>query len=293
MSFSYEQKKAIVSSVYKSVCCRRALLFGVLFAKGESSGNEVLIKLEKREYADFVARLVQETYGKFPEISRPSAGGRVVIVSLSSKSAQNYISNISNSEPNAVFKCQNCQSAFLRGVFLAAGRTCDPEKEYFVEYSLGERTELFERYLTKLGIKGRITCKKTGKALYFKDSSVIEDLFGYTGLNNAVFALIDARFGGEERKKLMRVINCETNNIQRTVNAASEQTALISELEAARLLSSLPEELETTARLRLKYPDYSLSQLSQVAVPAISKPGLSHRLKKICELAKQLLHKED
>ena len=36
-----------------------------------------------------------------------------------------------------------------------------------------------------------------------------------------------------------------------------------------------------------------MPQLSQVAVPAISKPGLSHRLKKICELARQLLHKED
>ena len=180
----------------------------------------------------------------------------------------------------------------MRGVFLAAARTCDPKTEYFVEYSLGDRTEIFANYRQGLGIVGRITKKKTGVALYFKDSSIIEDLFGYTALNNAVFALIDARFGAEERKKLMRVINCETNNIQKTINAASEQTTLIGELERANLLSSLPEELEATARLRLNYPDYSLSQLSQVAVPAISKPGLSHRLKKICELAKQLLHKD-
>ena len=180
----------------------------------------------------------------------------------------------------------------MRGVFLGAARTCDPKTEYFVEYSLGDRTEVFAGYLARLGVVGRITRKKHGVALYFKDSSIIEDLFGYTGLNSAVFALIDAKFGAEERKKLMRVINCETNNIQKTVNAASEQTMLIGELDRANLLSSLPEELEATARLRLKYPDYSLSQLSQVAVPAISKPGLSHRLKKICELAKQLLHKD-
>ncbi|MBQ7356723.1 MAG: DNA-binding protein WhiA [Clostridia bacterium] len=293
MSFSYEQKRTIITSVYKSVCCRRALLSGVLFAKGELSDDGISLRLEKREYADFVSALIRETYGKSPDISRPAGGGRVVIVSFSAKSARNYIANLTNSELNPVLKCVGCQSAFLRGVFLGAGRTCDPEKEYFVEYSLGERTDAFARYLERLGIRGRITRKKTGVALYFKDSSVIEDLFGYTGLNSAVFALIDARFGGEERKKLMRVINCETNNIQRTVNAASQQTELISELERSNLLSSLPEELEATARLRLKYPDYSLSQLSQVAVPAISKPGLSHRLKKITELAKQLLHKED
>lgn len=293
MSFSYEQKKTIITAAYKSACCRRSLLSGVLFAKGRASDGLVSIRLEKMEYADFVARLIQEIYGKFPDISRPSGGGRVVVITFGAKSARNYISNLENNELTPTFKCLNCQSAFLRGVFLASGRTCEPEKEYFVEYSLGDRTEIFANYLAGLGIVGRITRKKTGVALYFKDSSMIEDLFGYTGLNRAVFALIDARFSGEERKKLMRVINCETNNIQRTVNAASQQTLLISELEAANLLSSLPEELEATARLRLKYPDYSLSQLSQVAVPAISKPGLSHRLKKICELAKQLLHKED
>ena len=292
MSFSYEQKRTIITSVYKSACCRRAILSGVLFSKGKLADNGISIRLEKMEYADFVSRLVQEVYGKAPEISRPSGGGRVVEITFSAKSAQNYISNIDKEELKPTLKCPSCQSAFLRGVFLAAARTCDPKTEYFVEYSLGDRTEIFANYLQGLGIVGRITKKKTGVALYFKDSSIIEDLFGYTALNNAVFALIDARFGAEERKKLMRVINCETNNIQKTINAASEQTTLIGELERANLLSSLPEELEATARLRLNYPDYSLSQLSQVAVPAISKPGLSHRLKKICELAKQLLHKD-
>ena len=293
MSFSYEQKRTIITSVYKSICCRRSLLLGVLFAKGELSEHGISIRLEKCEYADFVSKLVQETYGKEPDISRPKGGGRVVVLTFGAKSAQNYIANLANGDLKPPLKCPSCQSAFLRGVFLASGRTCDPEKEYFVEYSLGERTRIFEKYLRGLGIIGRVTQKKTGVALYFKDSAMIEDLFGHTGLNNAVFALIDARFGGEERKKLMRVINCETNNIQRTVNAASEQSLLIGELERANLLSSLPEELENTARLRLKYPDYSLSQLSQVAVPAISKPGLSHRLKRICEIAKQLLHKDD
>ena len=292
MSFSYEQKRTIITSVYKSACCRRAILSGVLFSKGKLVDNGISIRLEKMEYADFVSRLVQEVYGKAPEISRPSGGGRVVEITFGAKSAQNYISNIDKEGLKPTLKCPSCQSAFLRGVFLAAARTCDPKTEYFVEYSLGDRTEIFANYLQGLGIVGRITKKKTGVALYFKDSSIIEDLFGYTALNNAVFALIDARFGAEERKKLMRVINCETNNIQKTINAASEQTTLIGELERANLLSSLPEELEATARLRLKYPDYSLSQLSQVAVPAISKPGLSHRLKKICELAKQLLHKD-
>ena len=51
----------------------------------------------------------------------------------------------------------------------------------------------------------------------------------------------------------------------------------------------LPEELEATARLRLEHRDLSLSQLAAIITPKISKPGLSHRLKRITELARELL----
>jgi DNA-binding transcriptional regulator WhiA len=293
MSFSHEQKSFIISGVYKSLCCRRSLLMGALFAKGEVTLGRVSLRLEKQDYAEFLSSLILEIYGKCADLSRPSGGGRVVVITFESKSAANYISNFQNKPLGEGFKCPSCQSAFLRGVFLAAGRTCNPEKEYFVEYSLAERSTVLFEYLKALGITGRITKKKTGDALYFKDGATIEDLFARSGLNGAVFKLIDARFSREERKNVMRITNCETNNLQRTVNAAAKQTQLISELADAGLLSTLPEELEITAKLRLAYPDYSLSQLSMVSVPRVSKPGLSHRLKKICEIANQLLHKDE
>ena len=44
--------------------------------------------------------------------------------------------------------------------------------------------------------------------------------------------------------------------------------------------------------LKPEYPDLSLSQLSAIAVPQVSKSGLSHRLKKIMELGSSLLHKD-
>ena len=53
MSFSYEQKKEIIEHVYKSSCCRRSLLCGILFAKGSCEGKSVKVTLEKVEYADF------------------------------------------------------------------------------------------------------------------------------------------------------------------------------------------------------------------------------------------------
>lgn len=292
MSFSSKQKESIILATYKSGCCRRALLFGILFAKGNIENGKIVLTLEKAEYADFTAKLVREFYSKDVEIYRPEKGGRCIKLSFVSSSAEKYISNIENNEPILIEKCASCLSSFLRGVFLASARVSDPEKQYSLDFSLGKRSWIFGKFLEERGIKMRISNKKSGVVLYVKDSSQIEDFYAYAGMNPAMFAIIEAKFEGEARKNIMRVTNCMTNNIQRAVDAAARQNNIISELDRAKLLSSLPEELEETARLRLRYPDLSLSQLAAIAVPSISKPGLSHRLKKIMELGTQLLHKD-
>ena len=117
-------------------------------------------------------------------------------------------------------------------------------------------------------------------------------VFALAGMNNTVFEIINARINSESRNNANRIANCETNNIGKSVNASQKHLNAIRDLEAANQLSSLPDELEKTAMLRLKYTDLSLSQLANVSVPAITKSGLSHRLNKILEYAEQKLHKK-
>ena len=83
------------------------------------------------------------------------------------------------------------------------------------------------------------------------------------------------------------------SNIKKAVDAAARQLKLLDELEARGLLSSLPEALYDTARLRLRYRDMSLSQLAMAATPPISKSGLSHRLARLTELAERIIAKQD
>jgi len=292
MSFSFEQKSYIINQSYKSSCCRRALLFGAISAKGMTVENVVSISVEKTEVAQFLARLITEFYGEKPEINYSQVGGRRVVVQFNSGSAAKYISNL-NLSTIFIKKCESCLSAFLRGVFLSSGRISDPKAQYSLELSLGERCELFAELLSGIGLTPRISDKPSERVVYFKNSADIEDFCGIAGLNRALFTLMDAKVEGEIRKNAMRVANCETNNITRAVNAAKPQLLVIGALEEAGLLSSLPDELEQTARLRLEYPDYTLAQLAAVAVPAISKPGLSHRLKKIVELGENILKKHE
>lgn len=291
MSFSSEQKQEIISHQYKSSCCRRALLYGYLFARGEVlDETKIRIKAEKESTIEFLSRLVKEFFGKELIPMRSKVGGRYVYSDFDSRSAAKYIQNIQENNLY-VAKCATCESSFLRGVFLGAGRITDPEKQYCLEFYLGDKTDIFASYLSEIGVSPSISEKKTGKVLYYKNSNKIEDFSALAAMNKTVFAIMNAKISGEIRNSVNRIANCETNNIGKAVRASGKHLEVIVELANANLLSSLPDELERTARLRMEHPDYSLTQLSQIIVPPVSKSGLSHRLNKIVELSRSLLNK--
>ena len=52
-------------------------------------------------------------------------------------------------------------------------------------------------------------------------------------------------------------------------------------------MEDLPEKLKETIILRETYPELSLSELAAEFDPPISKSALSHRLRKLTELAQQ------
>lgn len=294
MSVSAEQKNEIIEYSYKSSCCRRAILTGMIFAKGKAYDKKITLSLEKREYADFMAKLILEFYGKTAEIYRSSKGGRNIFISFDSPSAAKYLSEISTMQSAeigdlVVLKCRGCISSFLRGVFLAAGRLSDPDKQYALEFALGERTELFVGVLTDIGMTSRISHKKTGDVLFFRRAEDIENFYGHAGLNRVVFSVIERKITTIARRETQRYINCVTKNYERMTAASDRQLKVILQLDELQLLSSLPDELEETARLKLNNPELPLSMLASKAVPSISKSGLSHRLKRIEQIGRELL----
>ena len=294
MSVSQEQKKEIIEQTYKSACCRRALLSGILFATGYAEGKSVTVTLEKREYADFAARLIREFYSKDARLYRPQTGGRNIKLYFESPSAAKYIGEIDSLSDFTVCdiitqKCSSCLSSFLRGVFLASGRLSDPKKQFSLEFTLNGRADSFAKILADLSMNPLISDKKNGRLVYFRNSYEIEDFHGYAGMNKAVFEIIEAKINTLARRESQRYLNCVTNNYKKMADVSERQIGIISRLEELQLLSSLPEELEETARLKLRYPDLPLSALAAQMTPAISKSGLSHRLKKIEEVGARLL----
>lgn len=294
MSYSQEQKIEIIEYNYKSSCCRRSLLCGILFAKGVADGKRVTLNLEKTLYAEFAARLIREFYSKEADIYRDSKGGRTVYLSFDSPSASKYITKIDDCDEYKLSdiitqKCIFCLPSFLRGVLLGSGRISDPQKQFSLEFTLGERCRLFAKILKDLSLNPLLSETGDVKKVYFHKEEEIESFFGHAGLNRAVFDVIETRIKTLARRESQRYINCVTSNYGRMAAVSERQIGIISRLEQLNLLSSLPEELEETARLKLRYPDLPLSALAAQMTPAISKSGLSHRLKKIEEVGARLL----
>ena len=292
MSVSQQQKLDIISQNYKSSCCRRALLCGVLFASGRADDTHVSISVEKNDYAVFIEKLVHEFYGRHAEIVHPKSGGRCVSLTFNSISAAKYIANITSVKTLFTKKCNSCLSAFLRGVFLASGRISDPKKQFSLEFTLFERSEIFASFLKELSLTPLISHRKDRDTVYFRKSSEIEDFHAYAGLNNVVFDIIEAKIETLARRTSQRYLNCVTNNYKKMADVSERQIEMITRLDELNLLSSLPEELENTARMRMRYSDLPLGMLAAQMVPSISKSGLSHRLKRIEEIGAKLLEKD-
>lgn len=289
-SFCIEQKEELVAQMPKNSCCRRALLHGALAVRGEYAQNMVALSLDNLCLAQAMRALVFEFFGKEAEFVRKKQGERTVSISFHSPAAERYLSEIVTTESMAPMpKCHACASYFLQGIFLACGRVSSPQKQYCLELLPRNREKALSTYLSEMGIEMKRSERAGQCVMYLKNSGAIEDFFAIAMMNATAFRMMNAKIESDIRNTANRVANCETNNIEKAVAASARQIAAIEDLESRGLLSSLPEELEKTARLRLEHRDLSLSQLAALSVPPITKPGLSHRLNKIVAIAGRLL----
>ena len=92
----------------------------------------------------------------------------------------------------------------------------------------------------------------------------------------------------ELNNKVNRRCNCDDANTSKVVEAAQDQLAAIRFLRERDLLEKLPEKLKQAALARENNPSASLSELASMMEPAITKPAMNNRMKKLVQLAKEI-----
>lgn len=186
-----------------------------------------------------------------------------------------------------------CRASFLKGTFLAGGSVTDPQKKTY-HLEMVTHNEEFANglvYLMNLqGMKAKVGIRKDQYLAYLKDSNAIVRFFSLIDAHTAVIKLEEVKVIKGMRGEVNRIVNCETANLEKTLNAAWEQVEMINELIRRSGLQKLPANLRKTAELRLTYPEASLQELGEVHSPPISKSAVNHRLRQIRDYAKKILN---
>ena len=175
------------------------------------------------------------------------------------------------------------------GVFMGSGSINNPEKKYHLEIIFGNEENLKEirKILEKLGIKTKKMITENKKSIYIKEGEEISKFLALIGANKAVMRFEDIRIQKEMRGKVNRLVNCETANLNKTINASIEQIAAIKKLKETGKFNKLNDNLKEIANLRLENPDMPLIELGKKLRQPVGKSGVNYRLKKIMELANE------
>jgi hypothetical protein len=183
-----------------------------------------------------------------------------------------------------------CKRAFLRGAFLASGSISDPEKSYHFEIVCGrqEHALLLQELLREFELDPKIVLRKKYYILYLKEGAQIVDALNIMGAYVALMELENVRILHEMRGSVNRIVNCETANIGKVVDAACRQVDDINYIRSKMSLDELPPSLREIAALRLEYPDSSLKELGELCDPPVGKSGVNHRLRKLSQMAEKL-----
>mgnify|MGYP002562584114 FL=1 len=210
--------------------------------------------------------------------------GNLFVIKFDIENIEYYINLLSNIEK------ENLKKAFIRGSFLGSGSINDPKKKYHIEISLEnkEYANILKNILNEFNIIFKELERKSSYSLYSKDGEEISKFLALIGASKAVINFEEIRVIRDIRNNVNRKVNCETANLNKTVNAAVRQIEDIKFIYNSKAEDKLSDSLKEIANLRMENPDISLVELGKLLKEPIGKSGVNHRLKKIQEIANEL-----
>lgn len=295
MSFSSDAKAELCRLPLSRKCCAQAECYGALLCANRFGGGEARIVTESEAFAARLPALFRKAFHiSFDRLPEEGPGKRVFSITEADKLAAltaafgyDPSAAVSHHINFAVLEEDHCRTAFFRGAFLAGGSVTDPQKDYHLELTtthLSVNRELLT-LLREAGFTPKAAQRGGSYMAYFKQSEAVADFLTAIGAPLAAMELMNAKAEKDLRGGVNRRVNCDAANLGKAVDAAQEQLSAIRRLAERISLTELPPKLSEAARLRLENPDLTLTELAALCQPPITKSSLSHRLKKIADLA--------
>ena len=318
MSFASETKNELARIEPEKKCCMLAEISGFLRVAGSIGlvgfGKfKIIITTDNPAVARHYKKLIQDYFGIETklEIGEGKAVGKSrsskkfsysITIDADNRSEQilretgillvregnNYISDGIYS---GIVRTKCCKKAYLRGVFMGAGTMSDPEKGYDLEFVLETATmaaDLKKLINSFVDLSCKVTERRGKRVVYMKKADYISDMLAIMGASSQVFSMEETRIKKEMVGSARRMSNCDSANMDRSIEASMKHIEAIKKIESSVGLASLPDSLREAADLRIEHPDISISALGELCDPPLKKSGINKRLMKIEEIASKL-----
>lgn len=291
-SFAQEVKEELIHYTNGTMCCKRSQLNAMLSVRGKINeiGNRI----------DFVSTNAGVSRKVFTLMKALYAEAKLEVAMIQNRRFRfrtNYIVRIFlDSQTKELVEGMKlhkmptqtcCKYAYFRGWFLAGGTINRPEYDYRLDiYALEEegKAKVIKKTLKSEDLQARMFLRKGKYVIYLKDFETICDFLYIINARRAVERVEAAQNLKEVKANVNRVVNCETANLQKTVNATQQQMQDMKLLIQKGVI--LNEKLKEVVIARRKFPDLNINELARKIY--ISPSGLKHRLQKIHLLANQV-----
>jgi len=308
VTFSEEVKKELARLIDLDECCQRAELAALIRLNGCVEGSRggqwgLSVTTQNPATARVIFKLFRAVFGVQAEIFvRRKARLRknnVYLVWCQGEVPQllrqvgllEAGNEFGHGVANWVVQQRCCRRAYLRGAFLAAGAINHPKKvSYHMEIATtyADQAEVLCKLLRREQLTPKVVKRKEDYVVYLKEGDQIALFLNVIGAHTALLYFEDARIRKDVRNRVNRLVNAETANLGKTVEAAMRQIEAIKLLVARQELEKLSPGLRQMAELRLNHPEASLQELGELADPPLSKSAVNHRLRKLVRLANEV-----
>ena len=304
MSFTTEVKNEICSIVFSKL---ESLVFLSAFVRNNGDFSENLVLFAENP------KIVRKIFSMFKEIYEINP---VIVqgksLNFNKRSYYNIViedkkdfilhdlnvfkDNKFLSKPSLFFvDSDDLMRIYLAGTFLAVGSVNDPKKSrYHLEFLLNniDEANFIIGILKKFDINAKVIDRDKGYMVYVKEAEKIGDFLRLISVNRAVMYYEDIRIYRDHKNMTNRLNNCEQANVDKIILSSDKQINDINIIVDKLGYELVDEKIRVVMEYRLKYPEASLGELSEIISfetgKVLTKSGLNHRMRKIHEIADKL-----
>lgn len=308
MSFSYNVKNEI--SKLESTTPEQISELSAIMRNAAKIDSKITITIENSSIARRIFKLIKNIYDITPTITVRKRfnfnKGLSYILQINQKTSQiltdlaiyDKENNYLNIPKEYIIEDEEEIRSYLRGLFMCVGSVNDPKtSRYHLELLVDDLkyANFINNILNKYNLNSKVIKREKNYMIYIKEAEKISDFLRIIKSFNAVMYYEDIRIYRDHKNMTNRLNNCEQANIDKIFISSNNQIKDINCIKENDLFDLLDEKLIEVINYRLKYPESSLQELSEIMTietgNKITKSGLNHRFRKIKEIANKLKNK--